>query len=180
MRTYKNKNQLLFIFLAVGFFVGILYQNIFCMKSIVPYNLFTESALQQYLGLDIITGKYCWYVCKERVLEIGIICVLSCLKWKRTIAVLLVLLYGFLMGVFGVAAVLGLGVKGILFWASCIFPQWIFYSMAYGMMLVYWFHWPQRQWNYVKTIFVILMFSVGMIVEIYVNPILVKGVIRMI
>ncbi len=179
MRTYKNKNQLLLIFLAVGFFCGILYQNVFYMKSIVPYDLFTESTLQQYLRLDVITGKYWWYVCKERVLELGIICVLSCLKWKRALAVLILIIFGFLMGVFGVAAVLELGAKGLLFCGTCIFPQWIFYSMAYGMLLIYWFHWPQRQWNHVKTVFVVLMFSVGMIVEIYVNPLLVKWAIRM-
>ena len=71
------------------------------------------------------------------------------------------------------------GERGLLFCAACVLPQWIFYSMAYGMILVYWFHWPQKQWNHVKTVFVILMFSVGIIVEIYVNPLLLKWVIRM-
>ncbi len=174
MRTHKSRNQLLFVFLAVGFFVGIIYENLFSTNSLVQTEIFSKSSLQQYLQTEIITEKYAWYVVKERILLLAIICTLGCMKWKKLFTAVCMLACGFLTGMLIVTGVLQLGLQGILLCIVGMFPQGLFYGLAYGMLFVYWWYFPERQWNRVKTIFTILMFSAGMAIEIYVNPSLVK------
>lgn len=179
MRMNKSKGQLLIIFIAVGFFIGILYQNIVSTSSIIPADVFVKSNLQRYLQTDVITEKYLWYVIKERVMLLAIICILSCTKWKKLLVVATLGVSGFLGGVLTVSAVLRFGIKGILLCLMGVFPQMIFYGMAYFMLFIYWFRFPERRWNHTKLIFVIVMFLMGIILEAYVNPILVKWVIKL-
>lgn len=178
MRRYKNKNQLLIIFLVVGFLIGVIYENVISKNQVVTTEIFLKSNLQRYLQTDVIAEKYFWYVIKERVIFLAVICVLSCMRWKKLFVAICLILIGFFSGTFCVAAVLQLGIKGILLCFAGMFPQMIFYGFLYGMLFVHWFRFPERQWNRTKMIFVILMFVVGMVLEIYVNPIIVKFVIR--
>lgn len=178
MRAYKNKNQLLMIFLVVGFLLGIIYENVILKNSAVTTELFLRSNLQRYLQTEVITEKYLWYVIKERVLLLGVICILSCMKWKKMFVSLCLGLIGFLAGMFSVLAVLQLGIKGILFCVAGMFPQAIFYGLVYGILFTYWFCFPESQWNRAKMVFVIIMFLAGVIVEAYINPVIVKAIIR--
>lgn len=178
MRRYKNKNQLLIIVLAVGFLIGIIYENIVSGKQVVMTEMFTISNLQRYLQTDVIVEKYFLYVAKERIILLGIILLFSCIKWKKLFVALCLMMVGFFVGVFMVAAVLQLGIKGILLCFTGMFPQIICYGVAYSILFTYWFWYPERQWNQAKTFFVIIMLVLGIILEVYVNPILVKLVIR--
>lgn len=178
MRGYKNKNQLLIIFLVVGFLIGVIYENVISKNQVVTTEIFMKSNLQRYLQTDVIAEKYFWYVIKERVIFLAVICVFSCMRWKKLFVAICLILIGFFSGTFCVAAVLQLGMKGIFLCFAGMFPQMIFYGFLYGMLFVHWFRFPEKQWNRTKMIFVILMFVVGMVLEIYVNPMIVKFVIR--
>lgn len=180
MRVYKNRGQLLLIFIVLGFLFGIIYQNVISGKQIVTTDLFLKSNLQRYLHTDVVAEKYLWYVLKERVLLLGLILILGCLKWKKFVVAVCLGLAGFVMGVLTVSAVLQLGMKGILFCITGLLPQGIFYGIVCSVLFIYWYWYPARQWNKVKTIFVVLMFAVGVLVETYVNPLLMKWVIKMI
>lgn len=175
---YKNQNQLLIILLVVGFFIGVIYENIVSKSQGVSAELFLKSNLQRYLQIDVIAEKYFLYVIKDRVSSLLLIFVFSCVKWKKLFVSLCLTLIGFFTGTFCVASVLHLGIKGILLCISGLFPQMLFYGFMYGMLFTYWFHYPARQWNRTKTLFVFLMFVVGLILEIYVNPLIVKYIIR--
>jgi hypothetical protein len=178
MRT-RNKSQLLLIFLAVGFLVGILYRNIISGREMITTELFLKSNLQRYLHTNIIAEKYLFYVVKERLFLFGVILLLGCIRWKKVVVGICISVTGFIMGVLTVSAILQLGIKGIFFCLTALFPQSIFYGCAVSIMLVYWYWYPKRPWNRVKTIFVILIFILGILMEVYVNPILVKWVIKM-
>ena len=177
---YRNKNQLLMILLVVGFLIGVIYENLISKNQVVTTEIFLKSNLQRYLQTDVIAEKYFWYVIKDRVLFLLLICVLSCVKWKKIFVALCLLLTGFFTGTFCVAAVLQLGIKGLLLCFAGLFPQMLFYGFLYGMLFVHWFHYPERQWNRAKTLFTIILFVVGIILEVYVNPIIVKFFIGMI
>lgn len=178
MRGYKNKNQLLIVFLVVGFLIGVIYENIVTKNQVVTTEIFLKSNLQRYLQTEVIAEKYIWYVIKEKVFLLLIICILSCVKWKKAFVVLSLVLIGFFAGVFCVAAVLQLGIKGILICIAGMFPQMLFYGFMCGMLFVHWFRFPERQWNRAKTIFLAVLFILGILLEIYVNPIIVKFIIR--
>lgn len=53
-----------------------------------------------------------------------------------------------------------------------------FYIPVYVVILWYLYTYPSIRWNMTKTIFVLLAFAVGMIMEGYVNPVFMKIVIK--
>lgn len=177
MRGYKNKNQLLIVFLVVGFLSGVIYENVITRNQVVTTELFLKSNLQRYLQTDVIAEKYVWYVIKERVIFLLIVCILSCVKWKKIFVTMCLALIGFFSGVFCVSAVLQLGMKGILLCIAGMFPHMLFYGLLYGMLFVHWFRFPERQWNRTKMLFVVVLFIIGFFLEVYVNPIIVKFII---
>ncbi len=179
MQMNKQKSGLLIIFLAVGFLLGILYQNLIATPQILPGELLTQSNIRQYLNTDIIAEKFVWYVTKERLLLLTIICLLSYIKWKKMLVGLSLCIMGFLGGVFTVSVILQFGAKGIIFAIASMIPHGLFYGMAYFMLLTYWFQYPKMKWNRTKLIFVIVMFLMGIILETYVNPLLVKWSIKL-
>lgn len=178
MRTYRNKSQLLILFLTVGFLVGIIYENVVSGKQVIATELFLKSNLERYLKTDIVAEKYFWYVLKERILLFAIICVLGCMKWKKFFVALCLGVVGFLAGILTVSAVLQLGIKGILFCLVGIFPQGILYSISFTILFAYWYQFPERRWNRTKLLFVIVSFILGIVLETYVNPLLLKWVIQ--
>ena len=177
MRTQRDKNQLLILCLGVGFLIGIIYENMLSGRDVATTELFLKSNLQLYLQTDIITNKYLWYVVKERLLFLSVICLISCIKWKKVFVILFLLYIGFVMGSLTVAAVMQLGALGILLTIAGILPHGLFYGAGYSILLIYWYRFPTQSWNRTKLLFVVIMFFMGMIMEIYVNPIVVKWVI---
>lgn len=178
MRIIKSKGQLLILFLAVGFLIGIIYENMVAKSSVILAELFLRSNLERYLQTNIVSEKYLWYVVKARIILLAIISILSCFKWKKLFVILSLTVCGFFTGVMSVAAVMQLGIKGILLCIAGILPQGIFYVMAYSMLFAYWFRYPESRWNRTKMLFVIIMFLAGIVLETYVNPVLVKLVIK--
>lgn len=178
MKRYKkNKTHLLILVLAVGFLLGIFYENINFRHQILPDDLFNKSNLQRYLQASIITEKYIWYVVKERVFSLIILCLFSCIKWKKTFVLSCLFLAGFFFGIFSAASVMQLGIKGILLCVAGLFPQIICYLISYSILFVYWFKYPSRNWNKPKTLFVTTAFLLGIIFETYLNPIVMKFII---
>lgn len=176
----QKKNQLLILCLVVGFFVGIVYQNIIAKTEVVMVDLFLKSNLQLYLQTNIVTKSYAWYVVKERFLLFAWILLFSCLKWKRVFVIVLLLFFGFSIGTLVVLAVLQLGISGILLCVVGILPQGIFYGIGGYIFLTYWYHYPNQRWNYAKSVFVIVVLAVGIVMEVYVNPMIVKWAIQII
>ncbi len=179
MRLNKNKGQLLILFLAVGFFAGIIYENLVAKESALLSEVFLRSNLERYLQTNIVCEKYLWYVVKARILLFVVVCVFGCFRWKKLFVVTYLTICGFFAGMMSVTAVIQLGIKGILICIAGILPQGFFYAMGYGMLLTYWFRYPNSRWNRAKLLFVIIMFLAGIVLETYVNPVLVKLIIKM-
>ena len=178
MKFYKYKNQLLIFYLAVGFFVGILYENIVSRRYGLSIDIFQTYFLQQYKQTEIVAEKYLGYVLKARVVPLMGLCVLVCVRWKKILAGVSVCWTGFLAGVMLVSAVMQMGVKGVLFCMVAMFPHIICYGLAYGILLSYFYRYPKARWNYTKTVFVILVMFIGILLETYLNPLLMKLVIQ--
>ena len=179
MRLNKNKGQLLILFLAVGFLIGIIYENLVARESALLSEVFLRSNLERYLQTNIIGEKYLWYVARARIILLATVCIFSCFRWKKLVVILCLALCGFFAGMMSVTAVMQLGIKGILLCIAGILPQGIFYAMGYGMLLAYWFRYPNSRWNRAKLLFVVIMFLVGIVLETYANPVLVKLIIKM-
>ena len=177
VKRWKQKDQLLILFLVVGFFMGIIYENLIARSQGVFIRVFQTQFLEQYGQMKIISEEYLWHVFRIRVLSFAAVCLLGMLKWKKILVSSFLVWTGFLGGILMVTAVIQLGLKGILLCIVGFMPHLICYVLAYGMLLTYLYSYPNKQWNAAKTTFVIIMMLVGMILESYVNPILMKWVI---
>lgn len=178
MKLHKQKNQLLILILTVGFFIGIFYENIVSKSQGMYIQIFQSYFLNRYAQINIIVEEYLWYVMQIRVVTFFVICILGCLRWRKIMVSVVVGWTGFLSGVLTVSAVMQLGIKGIFFCLCILFPHTICYGLVYGILLQYLFRYPEKQWNSAKTIFVILTMFLGIILETYINPLIVKMVIR--
>lgn len=90
-------------------------------------------------------------------------------------AVLFLVWTGISGGILISTAVISMGIRGSFLCIVGIFPQFIFYIPAYLILIWYCWSYPQNRWNRQKTVFVSLAVSTGMLLEIYVNPSLVRA-----
>ena len=178
MHLSRNKGQLLVIFLAVGFLIGIIYENFVMQDSVVYTDIFLKSNLERYLKINVISEKYLWYVIKSRLILLATICIFSCFRWKKVFVILCLTASGFFAGIISVLAVMQLGIKGILLCVAGVLPHGLFYITIYAMLFWYWFRYPEGRWNQAKLLFIIIMFLLGILLETYVNPLLIKIIIK--
>ena len=168
------------VYLVVGFFVGVIYENIVIKMGVETLELFFETNLSLYQQTKIVTNQYLVYVLRERIVLFLGIGLLGYFKWKKAIAILLVSAVGFLSGILVILAVLELGVGGVLICGVGVLPQGIFYGMAGYLLVLYWYGYPMQRWNRIKSIFIIVMLGIGILLEVYVNPIVVRWAIEVI
>lgn len=93
---------------------------------------------------------------------------------RRLTAAGILLWTGFAAGILSVAAVLRMGLCGMLLCIAGIFPQYIFYVPAYLLLIRYYYRYPQSEWNGTKTGFTVMMIVAGILSEVYLNP----GIVR--
>lgn len=158
----------------LGFLGGILYANIVSKQYITATGIFSEYFLNQYASIEVIAEEYIVYILRVRVLPIVLLIVFGQTNMKKIIAIGCLIWVGFSSGMLIVASIVQLGIKGILLCVIGITPQFLFYILAYLIILWYFLTYPTSKWNYGKTIFVVLTMVLGMVLEVYVNPILMK------
>lgn len=180
MKIYKKKGQLLVIVLVVGFLIGIIYENIMTRNFEFTVEIFRAYHLEKHQNVSIISEEFFWYVAKIRFTMILIILVLGSLKWKKLFVASCIGYIGFLSGILAVAAILQMGIKGLLICVGGMMPHMLFYIPVYMVILCYLYEYPKRNWNWTKTIFTILAFFIGIVTEAYLNPVLMKIMLKMI
>ena len=149
-------------------------------REVLTTELFLKSNLERYLQTKVVTKELLRFVFQERLWILAWICVLSTLRWKKIFVIGMISVLGCVLGMVTVAAVLQLGMMGILLCIAGLLPQWFFYGMICYMLCVHWYNYPERSWNHIKSVFVITMFIIGILMEVYVNPVCVKWVLKMI
>ena len=178
VRIFRNRNRFLAVFLMLGFIVGILYANMISDRYVTASGIFSEYFLNQYVQTEIIAEEYMWSVIRARVFPFLTVCILGCTKWKKILVGAVLGWTGFAGGMLAVSAVMRLGIKGLVLCAAGIFPQALFYILPYTVLLLFLYQYPEGRWNTGKTIVICLSFVIGILLETYVNPMLMKLVIK--
>ena len=158
MKVFHVKKQLAALFMP-GCLIGIIYVTFLAKKSVAAPDLFRE---------------YLWYLLRIRCVPFFMLSGLALTKLKKVSAGLFLGWTGISVGVLVSLAASNLGMKGCLLCLIGVSPQFLFYIPAYFMILKYCYESEDGRWNRQKTIFVGLMMSLGIITELYVNPVLVK------
>ena len=73
-----------------------------------------------------------------------------------------------------VAAVMRMGIVGMLFYFGALFPQVLFYGFAYVIIINHFMGKESLRWNGWKIGTVVVMLFAGIVLETYVNPVIVK------
>ena len=81
--------------LAVGFLVGIIYENMISKSQGVSIELFQSYFLNQVGQIDIVMEEYLWYVVRARVIPFLVLLLLGTLRWKKTVVCVWVSCVGF-------------------------------------------------------------------------------------
>lgn len=173
MKTVHTRKQLLAFFMP-GFLAGIIYVNLIAKKYMAEPGIFSGYFLEEFKNTKIVAEEYLWYLLRFRALPLLVLAGLSFTKARKPAAMLFLLWTGFSGGLLISAAVLSMGIKGSIFCLAGLFPQFILYIPAFLILLWYCIAAPADQWNRQKTIFIFLAMSLGIILEIYVNPVVIR------
>lgn len=173
MKYFSEKHILLTAFL-LGLTAGILYANLTADAYLAESGIFSTFFLSQYSGIRIDKREFLLYLLPIRLLPVGVMGVLAAAGARKTAAAGSVVWFGFLGGVLFVTSVMQMGMKGMILCVVAMFPQILLYVLAYAVILWSLYAWPAVRWSFSKTVFTILVFAVGILLEVYVNPVLLK------
>lgn len=170
----QQRKKLMTAFYMAGFFIGILYANVFAKNYMTSTGIFSEYFLSQYVAIDVIPEEYMLYILRVRLAPLALLILAAQTRFRKLVVAGAFIWLGFSGGMLIVSAIMQLGVEGILLFLIGITPQFAFYAMAYIVLLWYFYTYPVATWNQGKTIFVLLTMALGILAEVYVNPILMK------
>ena len=173
MRMFRSRKQLLAFFMP-GFLLGIIYVNFIAKRYLAEPGIFSSGTLEQFLMVHISAGDYLWYLLRVRVVPFGVLAALAFTKMRKLSVALFLLWTGLSGGILISSAILSMGIRGSIFCLIGLMPQFLMYVPACFVLIWYSWSYPQNRWNRQKIVFVLLMLSMGMILEIYVNPIIVR------
>ncbi len=174
MKVLHTKKRM-FAFFMPGFLAGILYVNLTAGQYMADSSIFSEYFLEQYASVEVTAGEYMFYLIGVRMLPFLVVTGLLFTGIRKGIAMLILVWTGFSGGMLLAMAAFGMGVKGILLCVVGMFPHFLFYIPAYIVLLWYAMTYPQNRWNQQKTVFIILTMIIGIVLEGYVSPTLMKA-----
>ena len=162
------------MFCMLGFLTGIIYANLMSKDYIASMGIFSELFLSQYTQAEIDVMEFMWYVIRVRVLPLVLVAALGCTRLRKGIAGGFLAWTGFCAGMIMTSAVLKMGVKGVILCLIALMPHFLFYAAGYIVLLWYLFTYPEARWNLSKTVCIALFLIVGILLECYVNPIIME------
>lgn len=177
MRLLQIKKQI-FAFFMPGFILGILYANFFLKQTVLDTDIFNLEFLKSYVKMESFGNAYLFYIIQIRMVPFLVLMALAFTKIKKILMPVVVIWCAFSGGTLLTVAILKMGMKGILLCIVCIVPQVISYAIAYLVLLTYCVQYPKNQWNRQKTVFVFLMMILGIVIETYLTPMIVKIFLR--
>ena len=171
LRVWEVKRLSLVLFM-LGFFVGIIYVNVFARNYMISVGIFSDYFLEQYSKHVIRIDEYFLRVIQIRIFPITVLGILAGTNYKKLAGSIYILWTGLLFGMLLTTAVLKLGIKGVVLCLIGVLPHYICYVSAYAMILIYMITYPDVRWNSSKTISMIIFMMLGIITECYINPVL--------
>lgn len=171
-RNYLKKK--IYICILLSFLAGILYVNLMAKDICDTNEIFDTYTLKQYQSMEINTGRYFLYLVRLRLIPIGIVLALMFTRFRKIAVWGTISWTCFLGGFLITAAILCMGIKGSLFCLTAVFPHVLFYLAAYVIVLWYGILYPQTHWELSKTVFITGTMLLGIFLETYLNPVIVK------
>lgn len=97
MKIQRRQRYPILIYM-LGFFLGIIYLNVASTRYVVDVGIWSEWFRSQYLGYDLKSFDYMWYVAQIRLLPAGGLAILGGTKFRKIAAYLFLLWAGLASG----------------------------------------------------------------------------------
>ena len=191
-KLFKSKLPLPYLFLA-GMLLGIVLVNTGREILLDKTGLLGEEALYHMKYMTIDTKALFWHVMGTRLKDIAILSVLSTTYLGLVVVCAQTVWYGAATGSFLAASVMRYGIKGVILAGTGIFPQYILYVPVLLWFLV-WCEQMCRGIYFEKSAFlmgrreiiikilqlvvIFIVVIIGCMLESYVNPILLKKLLK--
>lgn len=172
VKKLSMKNYVFAVGIA-GFLAGSVCVNLWMKEYIWDIGIFHEFFLEQYQQMDIRTEAYLWYLIKVRSIPLVILAAVSGTRYKKAAVLLSILWAGFCAGMVLCTAIARLQLKGIVLCLVALVPHGLLYAAGYLLLFRYMLGYPLARWQIQKTVKLVLIMSVGMLMEYYVNPVIV-------
>lgn len=175
-----------FLFFFGGFFAGILYGWFFAPGYMEQVGFLSNEFMASYLKKEVDGNNLFGYLFRGRSSSLLLLWIVGG-SFLGGILIYLVLVWsGFSIGVYVMAGLLKRGMAGLLFCAGAVFPQCIFYVPAFGFVLLQTLKLPGGRersrdgllrYGIVLIISMLLLF-LGALMESYVNPLILKKILK--
>ncbi len=179
MKILHSKRQLAALYM-LGFFIGIAYVNFLVKRYDSGVQIFGDHVLSIYQNTKIIAEEFVFYLIRMRIIPFLLLLCLVFTKLRKLSATLWTAWTGFSCGMLLSTAAIEKGVLGCVVCFGAVFPQILCYILAYFVVIWYGYTFPKTRWNIQKTFFVCITMGLGIVLELYVNPMLMKTVLQMI
>lgn len=179
VRELSLKQQL-FIDFLVFFLVGIILANLLGADGFQKNGGLTRYYLKQFQYTDIHPPELLWHVGCNRLTLFFALLVLGTIPKGKWIHGLFVAWSGFAYGYFCVISITAFGTRGILLCLLALFPQFLAYVPAYlGLVGLSGHRREHAGWKGIMTVLLLLaVLSVGILLESYINPIILQKVLK--
>lgn len=177
--VFVNMHKNLLILLA-GVLAGSFLMNQCSDALVAGLGLYDETYINTMETVSIDYVKLLQYVAIQRFRLAFVVGLFMLLKQRRWILKILLLGAGFIVAVLFHAAVMQQGAAGLVLAPATLFPQWIFYGIAFRALLILSEneHMHTMQNMHIQNILLVLMLLlIGIGTEVLVNPMVIKSVI---
>ena len=184
-KVLSNKSKFFFS-LAGGLFAGILYGCFFSAGYMEQIGFLSDAFLLDYLKKDVDGNHLFGYLLKGRSVSLFFVWILGSSFLGRILIYLVLLWSGFSVGIYATAGLMKRGISGLGFCIAAVFPQMLFYIPAFAMVLIQAFVLSEKKemgkeriLKYGVILFVsFLLLFLGVLMESYVNPAILKKILK--
>lgn len=184
-KVLSPKSKFLFS-LAGGLLAGIVYGCFFSAGYMEQVGFLSDAFLLDYLKKDIDGNRLFAYLLKGRGVSLFSVWLLGSSFLGRILIYLVLLWSGFSVGIYITAGLVKRGISGLGFCIAAVFPQMLFYIPAFGLILIQSFilsgkqeMGKERVLRYSIILFVsFLLLFLGVLMESYVNPAILKKILK--
>ena len=160
----RESKRYLVLLCMLGFFIGIMCANLVPKEYITSMGILNDFFLNQYNTDEIEVTEYLWYIIRVRCTPLILMVAIGYGRLRKILTIIFLLWTSFAGGLIMAAAVLKMGLKGMVLCLVALTPHF--------------FSYPASKWNASKTICMILFVAVGILLESYVNPMLMQLFLR--
>lgn len=178
----------------MAFFCGILLANLLGIEQLKQYSIFNEYFLNQLSYVSVNYNDLLFYIAENRGIMFVLLLVFSVTKFGIPVHFLYIIWNGFSFGIAMVSVIVNFGFKGILVLCAFLLPQYLFYILTYIMLFYFSWQWTdivknekyrqplfsKKIWTVCFFIVMILLFFIGIMTESYLNPYIIKKIIKII